>query len=81
MKYSEPVLRSYLDKIPSDVEFVNFATGCDFGGTKERWILFGLGNDGFIYPVLRAHWLAEENVPLSFMVDAYHSSMQGRRKK
>lgn len=76
MKYSDPVLSSYLDQVPSNVEFVRFATGCDFGGTKERWVLFGLGNDGIIYPILRAHWLSEENVSLSFMVDGYHSSIR-----
>ena len=76
MKYSEPVISTYLDKIPSKVKLVKFASGGDFGGTKERWIFFGLGNDGNIYPILRAHWLTKENVPLKFMVDAYHSSIR-----
>ena len=76
MKYGDPVLTSYLDKIPSKVTLIKFATGCDFGGTKERWVLFGLGDDGVIYPVLRAHWPAEENTPLSFMVEAYHSAIR-----
>ncbi len=80
MKYSEPVLRSYLDKIPPKVRIKKLATGCDFGGTKERWVLFGLGSDGVIYPILRAHWPSGENVPISFMVKAYHSAIRNFEK-
>ncbi|MFH1849077.1 MAG: glucokinase [archaeon] len=73
-KMREPVIITF--DVPSDIELCDTATGADFGATKERLVYFGLGTDGNLYPVLRAHWMTEDNLPLAEMIEAYNSAIR-----
>jgi glucokinase len=75
MKYPEPTIRDFRDDVPKGTRFVNYATGCDFGGTKERLVLYGLSNKKTVHPLIRAHWLTHDNVPMSAMIDAYKQTL------
>jgi glucokinase len=71
MELPTPTIQDFRDKLPSDLHFINYATGCDFGGTKERLVLYGLSERKTIHPLIRVHWLTYDNVPIAAMVDAY----------
>ena len=44
MKYPDPTIQVFRDSISDNTRFINYATGCDFGGTKERFVLYGLSD-------------------------------------
>lgn len=71
MKHPEPTIQDFRGNLPSDAKMVNYATGCDFGGTKERLVLYGLSEQKTIHPLIRVHWFTQDNVPIATMVDAY----------
>lgn len=71
MKHPEPTIQDFRDNLPGDTQMVNYATGCDFGGTKERIVLYGLSEQNTLHPLIRVHWLTQDNVPIASMVDAY----------
>lgn len=71
MKQPEPTIQDFRDDLPSDTRIVKYATGCDFGGTKERLVLYGLSKEKTIHPLIRVHWFTQDNVPIADMVDAY----------
>jgi len=71
MKQPEPTIQDFRSKIPKDIKLVNYATGGDFGGTKERLVLYGLSKKKTIHPLIRVHWFTQDNVPMAAMIDAY----------
>ena len=75
MKYPDATIQDFRDGVPVDTRFVNYATGCDFGGTKERFILYGLSDRKTIHPLIRVHWLTQDNVPMAAMIDAYRQAL------
>jgi glucokinase len=79
MKYREPTIQDFLASIPGKIRFVNYATGCDFGGTKERFVLYGLSNQKTIHPLIRVHWFTADNVPMAAMIDAYRQILKAYR--
>jgi glucokinase len=75
MKHPDPTIQVFKDSISGDIRFINYATGCDFGGTKERFVLYGLSYQKTIHPLIRVHWLTQENVPMAVMIDAYRQTL------
>jgi len=71
MKQPDPTIQDFRGRMPSDTELISYATGCDFGGTKERLVLYGLSKQKTIHPLIRVHWFTQDNVPIAAMVDAY----------
>lgn len=76
MKHPDPVIQDFRDNLPDNTHFVNYATGCDFGGTKERFVLYGLSDRKTVHPLIRVHWLTQDNVPMATMIDAYRQALQ-----
>jgi len=76
MKYPEPTIQDFRESVPNNTNFVNYATGCDFGGTKERLVLYGLSDRKEIHRLIRVHWFTQDNVPISAMIDAYKQVLQ-----
>lgn len=75
MKHPDPTIQDFRDSLPSDINIVKTATGCDFGGTKERLVLYGLSKKKTIHPLIRLHWLTQDNVPIATMIDAYRQEL------
>ncbi len=76
MKTPEPTIQDFRNKIPGDTTLTHYATGCDFGGTKERLVLYGLSKQKTIHRLIRVHWLTQDNVPIAAMIDAYRQVLK-----
>jgi glucokinase len=75
MKHPDPTIQDFRNSLPDKIRFINYATGCDFGGTKERFVLYGLSDRKTVHPLIRVHWLTQDNVPMAAMIDAYKQAL------
>ena len=61
--------------------FQRFVTAGDLGGTKERLVLYGQGEDGAIEKIVRVNWFAEEIESIKDMFAQYHAILQDNKLK